>query len=68
MSTATRMYLTREEAAQAAGVSLSTIVRAINKGDLRAKRTGKDDEGNPTGKYLISVKAIEDWFDGLADA
>lgn len=68
MTTATRMYLTREEAAQATGVSLSTIIRAIAKGDLKAKRSGRDDDGNPAGKYLISVKAIEEWFDGLADA
>ena len=58
------MFLTREQAAQVAGVSLDTIKRAIGKGALRAKRTG--DEGG--GKYLIAREALAAWFDGLIDA
>lgn len=63
------MFLTREEAAREAGVSLDTIRRAINRGALKAKRTGWDDEKKvATGKYLITREALQDWFDGLADA
>lgn len=62
------MFLTREAAAREAGVSLDTVRRAINKGQLRAKRIGQDADGNPTGKYLIDRAALRDWFDGLADA
>lgn len=63
------MFLTREEAARVAGVSLDTIRRAVNRGDLRAKRTGYDEEKKvATGKYLIDRQALRDWFDGLADA
>jgi excisionase family DNA binding protein len=63
------MFLTREEAAREANVSLDTIRRAINKGDLRAKRTGWDDEKKvATGKYLIDRAALREWFDGLVDA
>lgn len=64
-----QMFLTREQAARVAGVSLDTIRRAINKGELKAKRTGWDDEKKvPTGKYLIDRDALREWFDGLADA
>lgn len=58
------LFLTREQAAQTANVSLDTIRRAINSGKLRAKRTGK----GGGGKYLISVQALEDWFSELEDA
>lgn len=58
------MFLTREQAAQVAGVSLDTIKRAIGKGALRAKRTGADGGG----KYLITREALMEWFDGLIDA
>jgi len=57
------LFFTRETAAEAASVSVDTIKRAINKGALRAKRTG---EGGG-GKYLISREALMDWFEGLKD-
>lgn len=59
-----RLFFTREEAADLANVSKSTIVAAINSGALKAKRTG--DEGG--GKYLISRAQLEAWFDSLVDA
>jgi excisionase family DNA binding protein len=58
------MFLTRDQAAQVAGVSLDTIRRAINKGALKAKRTGADGGG----KYLITREALTEWFNRLADA
>lgn len=63
-----RLALTREEAADSVGVSFDTIRRAINAGALKAKRTSKDADGNPTGKYLVRVRDLEEWFDGLVDA
>jgi hypothetical protein len=63
-----RLFYDRAEAARRAGVSMDTIRRAINKGTLRAKRTGQKDDGTPTGKYLISDADLRDWFDGLVDA
>ncbi len=65
---AAKMFLTREEAAQACGVSLDTIRRSINRGALRAKRTSKNAAGEPCGKYLISVAELQAWFDQLEDA
>lgn len=63
-----RLFYGREEAARRAGVSMDTIRRAINRGDLKAKRTGQKDDGTPTGKYLISDADLRAWFDGLVDA
>lgn len=50
----------RQEAAELYGVSYATIQRAINAGQLRAKKVGN--------RYRISAKALADWFDGLEDA
>lgn len=59
-----RLFLTRQEAALACGVSLDTIRRAINRGELRAKRTGRDGGG----PYLVRVAELEAWFEQLPDA
>lgn len=64
MSTLTPIFLTREQAAEACNVSVDVLRKAINKGALRAKRTGD----NGGGKYLISRDALADWFEQLEDA
>lgn len=64
MSSLEQLFLTRDQAAQVAGVSIDTIKRAVNRGALKAKRTGQDGGG----KYLISREALREWFDGLVDA
>lgn len=64
MSSLEPLFLTRDQAAQVAGVSIDTIKRAINRGVLKAKRTGQ----GGGGKYLISREALREWFDGLVDA
>ena len=64
----TTLALSVPEAAAAMDVTPATIRKAINAGHLRAKRQSRDANGNGTGKYLISVKALQEWFDGLEDA
>lgn len=59
------------EAAEAYGVSDKKIRAAIAAGTLKAKRAGKvetDGRVEGVGEYLISAKALQDWFDGLVDA
>jgi excisionase family DNA binding protein len=63
-----KLYLNLKEAAAAVGVSHTTLARAIREGRLRAKRSGKHADGGPTGKYLISIPALQQWFDELPDA
>ena len=62
------MFLDRKAAAKTAGVSVETIARAIAAGTLRAKRTGKNKDGDGVGKYLIRRADLEAWFETLADA
>lgn len=64
----TRLAYTRDQAAEACGVSESTIKRAIASGHLRAKRTAVDDNGDPTGKYLILAADLTAWLEGLSAA
>ena len=70
-----RLALNAEEAALATGVSVDTIKAAIRSGRLRAKRSGqlkkdtnRGKEGDPAGRYLITVDALHEWIDGLVDA
>lgn len=55
-----RLAYSREEAARKVGVSLDTIRRAINKGDLKAKRIGR--------RISITDDALRDWLERLPDA
>ena len=64
----TRLAYTRDQAAEACGVSPKTIARAIAAGKLRAKRTAVTDDGDPTGKYLILEADLLAWLEGLAAA
>lgn len=62
-----RLAYTRKEAAEICGVSVDTIARAKNAGDLHAKRLTKD-EDRKGGKELYTEAALRDWLEGLPDA
>jgi hypothetical protein len=62
------MFLDRKAAAKAAGVSVDLLTAAIRTGRLKAKRTSVNEFGDPTGKYLITRKALDAWFETLEDA
>lgn len=57
-----------KEAADATGLSERTLKRAIGTGALKARKSDRDDEGNPRGVYVITAKALEEFIDGLAAA
>lgn len=63
-----KLAYTRAEAAEACGVAENFITAAIRKGTLRAKRSGKSEDGKPAGKYLIRQRDLEAWLDTLEDA
>lgn len=67
MSTLPRVAFTRKEAAEMCGVSIDTIARAKNAGELKAKRLAKD-ETTKGGKELYTLAALTSWLEGLADA
>lgn len=56
------------EAAADYGVSDKVIRAAIHSGNLRAKRAGRNKDGDGVGKYLLTTAALDKWFDSLADA
>lgn len=55
-------------ASVATGLSPSYLDRAIKTGALRAKKSGRDKDGNPTGKHVILHADLEAYLDGLVDA
>lgn len=59
---------TLRTAAIATGLSKTHLTAAINSGQLRAKRSGVDEDGNPTGLYVIPADALQAYIDGLVDA
>lgn len=63
-----KLSLTIPEAAEATGQTEKAVRAAIKAGHLRAKWSSKNDQGDGCGKYLVTVKALETWIDGLVDA
>lgn len=55
-------------AAAATGLSRSYLDRAIKSGDLPAKKSSRNDDGQPTGKWLILTRDLESFLERLADA
>lgn len=55
-------------AAEATGLSPSTLERAIKAGRLRAKKSGKDEDGNPIGSYVITADELRSYVKSLVDA
>ncbi|WP_436699920.1 hypothetical protein [Nocardioides sp. BYT-33-1] len=55
-------------AVAATGLSKSTLERAIKAGRLRAKKSDQDEDGNPTGVWVITHEALMAFVDGLVDA
>ena len=55
-------------AVTATGLSKSHLERAIRSGELKAKKSSKDSEGEPKGKYVILARDLEAYLEGLADA
>lgn len=59
---------TIKTAAEATGLTGSTISRAIKSGKLRAKRSSVAADGEPTGSYVILAADLQAWLEGLAAA
>ncbi|MCD4535682.1 hypothetical protein LRP67_16435 [Nocardioides sp. cx-169] len=55
-------------AVAASGMSRSSLERAIGAGRLKAKKSSEDEDGNPTGNWVILASALEDFLNSLADA
>lgn len=66
MSTA--LSYSKRGAAEASGVSVQTIDRAIKSGKLRAKRTSETADGEPSGNVLILATDLTAWLESLVDA
>lgn len=52
----------------ATGLSKAHLERAIKAGKLRAKKSSRDKDGEPVGKYVILARDLEAYLDGLVDA
>ena len=63
-----RMFYTTAQAAEATGLSVSTIEGYLRSGALKAKRSGRDADGNPAGRYVIAREALIEWYEALEDA
>lgn len=70
-----KLALNTEEAAIATGLSPDTIKKAIRSGALRAKRSGRLEKdcgagnaGDPAGRYLVTIAALQEWLDSMEDA
>lgn len=55
-------------AAEATGLSKAHLFAAIKGGQLKARKSGRDKDGEPVGKFVILARDLEDYLDGLAAA
>lgn len=55
-------------ATTATGLSKSHLERAIKAGQLRAKKSGVTEDGEPCGKYVILAADLEAYLSELVDA
>lgn len=55
-------------AASSTGLSPTQIKRAIHTGALKAKMSGRTEDGEPTGKYVILAADLEAYLGSLVDA
>lgn len=61
-------YLTARGASKVTGLSGDLLKAEVHAGRLKAKRTGRDKDGNPTGLYLFRRRDLDAWYDALEDA
>lgn len=59
---------TYKTAAEATGLTVATLSRAVKSGHLRAKRSGVTEDGEPTGSYVILAADLQAWLESLAAA
>lgn len=59
---------TFKTAAEATGLTTTTLSRAVKKGALVAKRTSVAADGEPTGSYVILAADLQAWLESLAAA
>ena len=67
-TTTVKLSYSIADTAAATGLSKSHLERAVRSGELKAKRSSKDSEGEPKGKYVILARDLEAYLEGLADA
>ena len=55
-------------ACEATGFSKPHLERAIKSGALKAKKSSKNADGEPVGKFVILADALQAYLEGLPDA
>lgn len=66
-ATATPLAYSVKTAVAATGLSETHLRDAINRGDLAARRSNRDAEGEPTGKWVILHADLAAYLEGLPD-
>ena len=61
-------YGSLAELAAATGLSARHWRRAIESGDLPAKRSGRNSDGHPAGNYVTYVRDVDAYLDQLPEA
>jgi hypothetical protein len=70
MTTATlpgRLSYSIRTAAEATGFSKTYLIDAINDGKMKARRSSKDDKGEPQGKWVILAADLEAFLASLPE-
>lgn len=69
MSTATTaLSYSIATATAATGLSKSHLDRAIRAGDLKARKSSRNKDGEPTGNWVILAHDLQGYLDSLPEA
>ena len=63
-----QLSYTLAQASLTTGLSQTFLSQAIHAGQLHAKRSSRDDFGDPQGKYVILRADLEAYLESLPDA
>lgn len=63
-----RLAYTLATAATETGLSAKTLDRAIKSGRLKARRSSENEDGDPTGRYVILHADLVAFLEGLTAA
>lgn len=67
MSTATVLAYSIRTAVGATSLSKTHLTDAINRGDLKARRSSKNEKGEPQGKWVILAADLEAYIASLPE-
>lgn len=67
MTATTVLAYSIRTAVEASGLSKTHLIDAINRGEIKARRSSRNDAGEPQGKWIIPAAELQAYLDTLPE-